>query len=241
MSWSKLERSMPLPENKAKGYTLIELLVVIAIIGFISTLSYPSFTSWLGTRNTNDAVTKIESAFRSISTQIQRGVYPFGQVHIKNTDNEMIITTRGMGQENFNQNRTTLNCSLDPAYWDNASINYYENEYASINLNPKSGTPPGEGAICFSKDGTYYSGSGGFASAGVPPVVDSALFVCSRKEALRLGASIICQVKVEDADELNPLVVPHFKNSKNFYNISWSIFGSIVAEKWNGSEWIERQ
>lgn len=57
-------------EKKAKGFTILELLVVLAIIGFLSSLSYPSFSSWIASRNTNDAVTKIESAFRSITTQI---------------------------------------------------------------------------------------------------------------------------------------------------------------------------
>ena len=119
MNWSRVERSMLGLEKKAKGFTLIELLVVIAIIGFISSLSYPSFSSWIETRNTNDAVTKVETAFRSITTQIQRGVYPFVQIHVENSKDKIIIVTRGMGQENFNQNRSTLNCSLDENYWDN--------------------------------------------------------------------------------------------------------------------------
>ena len=91
MNWSRVERSMLGPEKKAKGFTLIELLVVIAIIGFISSLSYPSFSSWIETRNTNDAVTKVETAFRSITTQIQRGVYPFVQIHVENFNDKIII------------------------------------------------------------------------------------------------------------------------------------------------------
>jgi len=37
--------------------------------------------------------------------------------------------------------------------------------------------------------------------------------------------------------------VPEYTVSKNFYNISWSIFGNIVTEKWDRNEglWIERQ
>ena len=245
MSWSKLERSMPLPENKAKGFTLIELLVVIAIIGFISSLSYPSFSSWIETRNTNDAVTKIETAFRSITTQIQRGVYPFVQIHVENFNDKIIIVTRGMGQENFNQNRSTLNCSLDENYWDNKSINYFESEDATVNLNPAAGGVPAVGAICFSKDGTYYSGAGDFAVGGV----DSTVFICSRKEAWKLnkGTTVACEALVDDKIPDNPRVIPKYTDSKNFYNISWSIFGNIITEKWDRNannkdgSWIERQ
>ena len=241
MNWSKLERSMPLPENKAKGFTLIELLVVIAIIGFISSLSYPGFSSWIETRNTNDAATKIETAFRSITTQIQRGVYPFVQIHFENSNDKIIIVTRGMGQENFNQNRPTLNCSLDETYWDNKSINYFESEDATVNLNPGAGGVPAVGAICFSKDGTYYSGAGDFAVGGV----DSIVFICSRKEALKLNndSTFACEALVDDKIPDNPRVIPKYTDSKNFYNISWSIFGNIVTEKWDKNEgrWIERQ
>ena len=245
MNWSKTERSMQEPEKKVKGFTLIELLVVIAIIGFISSLSYPSFSSWIENRNTNDVVTKIETAFRSITTQIQRGVYPFVQIHFENSNDKIIIVTRGMGQENFNQNRPTLNCSLDETYWDNKSINYFESEDATVNLNPGAGGVPAVGAICFSKDGTYYSGAGDFAVGGV----DSIVFICSRKEALKLNndSTFACEALVDDKIPDNPRVIPKYTDSKNFYNISWSIFGNIITEKWDRNannkdgSWIERQ
>ena len=234
-------------EKKVKGFTLIELLVVIAIILFISSLSYPSFSSWIANRNTNDAVIKIESAFRSITTQIQRGVYPFGQIQIQNTADKIVIVTKGMGQETFAQERSDSSsviqseltrCSLEADYWDNNSINFFESEYASVNLNPGSATDIG--AICFSKDGNYYSGAGEFIASGS---VDSVLSICSRREALKLGDAIFCKAEVDDADKLNPVVIPLYTNSKNFYNISWSIFGNIVTEKWNKEEgiWIEKQ
>jgi len=240
MNWSRVERSMLGPEKKAKGFTLIELLIVIAIIGFISSLSYPSFSSWIENRNTSDAVTKIQTAFRSITTQIQRGVYPFVQIHVENSNDKIIIVTRGMGQENFNQNRSTLRCSLDENYWDGKSINYFESEDASVNLEPGSDTASAVGAICFSKDGNHYSGAGEFVTSGS---VDTALFICSRKEALKLGDSVVCRAEVDDTDEFNPVVNPLYANSKYFYNISWSIFGNIVTEKWdeNNRLWIERQ
>ena len=236
-------------EKKTKGFTLLELLVVLAIIFFITSLSYPSFSSWIATRNTNDAVTKIESAFRSIATQIQRGVYTFGQIQIQNKKDKIIIVTKGIGQETFNQKRLTpgdiihselQRCSLKEEDWDNNSISYYESEYASVNLDPDSSLDTG--AICFSKDGNFYSGAGGFITSGS---VDAALFICSRKEALKFG-KVYCQVVVSDIEELNPVVEPKFTKSKNFYNISWSIFGSIVTEKWSKKEgevgkWIERQ
>ena len=150
-----------------------------------------------------------------------------------------------MGQENFNQNRPTLNCSLDETYWDNKSINYFESEDATVNLNPAAGGVPAVGAICFSKDGTYYSGGGDFAVGGV----DSTVFICSRKEALKLNkaTTVACEALVDDKIPDNPRVVPKYTNSKNFYNISWSIFGNIITEKWDRNannkdgSWIERQ
>ena len=111
------------------------LLVVIAIVIFISSLSYPSFSSWLAARNTNDAVIKIESAFRSITTQVQRGVYPFGQIQIQNTADKIVIVTKGMGQETFGQERSNTDsfiqneltrCSHSVDHWDNNSINFFE-------------------------------------------------------------------------------------------------------------------
>ena len=236
-------------EKKVKGFTLIELLVVIAIIGFLSSMAYPSFSSWMADRKTNDAVAKIESAFRSITTQIQRGVYPFGQIQIQNTADKIVIVTKGMGQETFAQERSnpsssiqseSTRCEISVDYWDNNSINFFESEYASVNLEPGSATDIG--AICFSKDGTFYSGAGGFLTSGS---VDTALFICSRNEAMRLSkdVSAACRVEVDDVDELNPIVKPLNTDSKNFYNISWSIFGNIVTEKWSRKEgkWIERQ
>ena len=236
-------------EKSARGFTLLELLVVIAIIGLLSSLSYPSFSSWMADRKTSNAVTKIESAFRSITTQIQRGVYPFGQIQIQNTADKIVIVTKGMGQETFAQERSnssssiqseSTRCEISVDYWDNNSINFFESEYASVNLEPGSATDIG--AICFSKDGNFYSGAGGFITSGS---VDAALFICSRKEALKFG-KVYCQVVVSDIEELNPVVEPKFTKSKNFYNISWSIFGSIVTEKWSKKEgevgkWIERQ
>ena len=126
-------------EKSARGFTLLELLVVIAIIGLLSSLSYPSFSSWMADRKTSNAVTKIESAFRSINTQVQRGVYPFGQIQIQNFEDKMVIVTKGMGQEKFSQERSNPasviqnemeRCSMAEDYWDNNSINYYEMDNA---------------------------------------------------------------------------------------------------------------
>jgi prepilin-type N-terminal cleavage/methylation domain-containing protein len=232
------------PEKKTKGFSLIELLVVIALFGILASVAYPSFSSWMATRNTNDAVTKMESAFKSITTQIQRGVYPFGQVHVSNGQDEVVIVTRGMGQENFNQRRLTLNCSEDEGAWDASNINYFKSEYATVNLAPGGEEDaPTTGAICFSKDGKYYSGAGEFAASGS---VDTVIFICSRPEAIEFsdGNSPFCQVEIDDTDEFNPVVKPLYVDSKNFYSISWSIFGTIVTEKWSskdGGKWIERQ
>ena len=118
MNWSRVERSMLGLEKKAKGFTLIELLVVIAIIGFISSLSYPSFSSWIETRNTNDAVTKIETAFRSITTQIQRGVYPFVQIHFENSNDKIIIVPEYTVSKNFYNISWSIFGNIVTEKWD---------------------------------------------------------------------------------------------------------------------------
>ena len=243
-------------EKKTNGFSLLELLVVIAIIGVISSIAYPSFKTWIKARKASAAAVKIEDLFRTINTQVQRGSYPFVQIHVEHLNDNpdkypkgyIKITTKGMGQETLATKRSNAEdawntkpnerCKISDDYWDNNHINSYINEDVAVNFNLDK-----DAAVCFSKDGSFYSGAGEFYSAteGVEPSIDSTLYICLRNEMLKYNEMARCGIIVGGTD-FEPVVKPENSEATNFYNITWSIFGNIVAEKWSAKEekWIEQ-
>jgi prepilin-type N-terminal cleavage/methylation domain-containing protein len=220
---------MQVQEKNIKGFNLIELLVVIAIISVISAAAYPNFSSWKKAREVRGAAVKIKSLFTNINSQVQRGLYGFVQVEVKaTTDGEVVVISKGMKLSNivkkindstddWNTDQT-LRCALVQDWDDEGNksnkleVNSLKFDDIAVNFEKKSG------AVCFSKDGSWYSTAEEFDSSG-------AFYICEGKE-------IKCDVK----DNGDPNDLDH----DNLFALNWSRFGNITLEKWSKSksEWI---
>jgi len=247
-------------EKNIKGFNILELMVVIAIIGLISALSFPNIASWTKERETRNAAQKIKTLMTNINSQVQRGKYGFVQVFVQDltvgtgseTKQVVIVKSKGMkmntlmtmvndGDHEWNDdNGNTKWCDADETntdYWDDkgsedgivSEVGYFKFEDIAVNFRNKIG------AICFSTEGTWYSGAEEFISesgADSEVSVDSLFFLCVRKEV-----TSVCDIgQTEDA-------IPSAatkENNQPIFAVSWSRFGNITLEKWSNSEndWI---
>ena len=219
-------------EKKTKGFTLLELLVVIAILGILSATAYPNLSSWIKERKVRQAAEKIKNLISSINTQVQRGSYEFVQVRIIEDGSEIKIFTSGIGMNSLaakkkdpdnDFNTKNTRCNINNDYWDDlgsdggspGGVGQFISKDITINF--VSGT----NAVCFSKDGSYYSESG----------ISSPINICLRtKEVFR------CSVKANGDPDIDLLT-----NIENYiYRINWSRFGSVTTDKWNNknAKWI---
>jgi len=224
-------------EKNIKGFNIIELLIVIVIISVVSAAAYPNFSSWRKERALRGAAEEIKNLFTNISSQVQRGLYAFVQVDIIEETKEdatttLTITSKGMRMDtlmataraipdfttNMDErcNPTTLtwddeggpdNTKLEVAQliYDNVTINFDDLEL--------------RGTVCFSKDGTYYSSTGGL-------VTDPFFYICRRSPAIARCDVSGAGVPNEELD--------------NVFAINWSRFGNITLEKWSEAqeEWV---
>ena len=211
-------------EKKTKGFTLLELLVVIAILGILSATVYPNFSSWIKDRKVRQATEKIKNLISNINTQVQSGSYEFVQVRFIE-DGSVTIFTSGIGMnslaskkkdpdDDFNDKNTR--CNINDSYWDDlgsdgespGGVGLFMSDEIVINFDSETA------AVCFSKDGSYYSKSG----------IESPLNIC-----LRTNTVIKCSVKPggEDPDMGQVGDVKEY-----IYRVRWTRFGSVSMDKW---------
>ena len=138
-----------------KGFTILELLVVITIVAVISAVGYPNFMDWRKDRVVRAAAEKVATMLTGISTQAQKGYFPFVQFQVVPGNSNVVFTSKGMTQDTMsiklNQASTkSLDCTIvNSGYWDNHLVDTYTAE-VGVNIS-------GSGAVCFSKDGSYFS------------------------------------------------------------------------------------
>ena len=220
-------------EKKTKGFTILELIVVIAILGILSAAVYPNFSSWIKAREVKQEAIKIKNLISSINTQVQRGSYEFVQVRFIE-DGSVKIFTSGIGTISLalekklptptgRFNDPDKRCNVDDSYWDDVGgnpdasggVRHFTSKDIVVNF--VSDTY----AVCFSKDGSYYSESG----------LSSPLHVCLRtREVFRCSAK-------SDGDPDTDLL----DGVENYiYRIKWSRFGNVTMDKWNNEndKWI---
>ena len=161
---------MRAPEKNIRGFNLLELLVVVVIVSVISAVAYPNFSDWKKEREVRGAAVKIKNLFTNINSQVQRGLYAFVQVEVKENDDDLTVISKGMNMNTLMaqirgpDNWTTdmeIRCNPDQT-WDDEGSTSNRLEVAqlifddiAINFNTQL-----TGTVCFSKDGTWYSSAG---------------------------------------------------------------------------------
>ena len=232
---------MQAQEKNIRGFNILELLIVIVIIGLLSAVAYPNFSSWKKERETRTAAVKIKSLIIGITAQVQRGLFGYVQVLVKEDGGTITVTSKGMNMDSLGekiQDGTNVwnadassRCDVDSdTYWDeDGSISdKLEVQHLEFDDDILISFTSGVGAVCFSKDGTWYGASGNFASeTGGDISVDGSFFICSRTSSLSK-----CDVKETDGE-------PNIDHD-NLFAITWSRFGNVTLDKWSvrQDDWV---
>ena len=232
---------MQAQEKNIRGFNILELLIVIVIIGLLSAVAYPNFSSWKKERETRTAAVKIKSLIIGITAQVRRGLFGYAQVLVKEDDGTITVTSKGMnmnslaakiqdGTDIWNSDANSRCDTEDDNYWDEdgSTSDKLEVQHLEFDDDILISFAKGVGAVCFSKDGTWYSGGGNFISeSGGETSVDDVFFICSRESSLTK-----CDVSEVDG---TPEV-----DHENLFSVQWSRFGNVTLEKWSQrqEDWI---
>ena len=204
-----------------KGFTTLEVIVVLCIVGIISAISYPALDNWNKGREVKADMLKAVGIFDNINSQVQRGLYSFVQVLIISSDNKLEIISRGMsadtlGDQISNDNFRVAANRCDPEnddIWDDDGRTTQRPEVGRVEFKNITTDFTGNEAVCFSKDGRWYSTSDHFVGIN----------------SLELnGEGGFCDDHLDPEDEKAVEIGPQCE-----YRIAWSRFGNIKLEKWN--------
>ena len=223
---------MRVQEKNIKGFNILELLVVIVIISVVSAAAYPNFSSWRKERELRGAAEEIKNLFSNISSQVQRGLYAFVQVDVKEdaTDKTLTITSKGMHMDTLMATARTEDWTTDMKIrcnhtqtWDdeggpdNKKLEVAQLIYDNVAINFSA--PKTDGTVCFSKDGTYYSAAGELET-------DPFFYICRRSSTNKRCDVSDTGVPDEELDDV--------------FAINWSRFGNITLEKWSKTkeDWV---
>ena len=204
-----------------KGFSILEVIVVLCIVGIISAISYPALDSWNKGREVKADMLKAVGIFDNINSQVQRGLYSFVQVLIISSENKLEIISRGMsadtlGDQISNDNFRVAANRCDPEnddIWDDDGRTTQRPEVGRVEFKNITTDFTGNEAVCFSKDGRWYSTSDHFVGTN----------------SLELnGEGGFCDDHLDPDDEKAVEIGPQCE-----YRIAWSRFGNIKLEKWN--------
>ena len=204
-----------------KGFTTLEVIVVLCIVGIISAISYPALDSWNKGREVKADMLKAVGIFDNINSQVQRGLYSFVQILIISSDNKLEIISRGMsadtlGDQISNDNFRVAANRCDPEnddIWDDDGRTTQRPEVGRVEFKNITTDFTGNEAVCFSKDGRWYSTSDHFVGIN----------------SLELnGEGGFCDDHLDPEDVKAVEIGPQCE-----YRIAWSRFGNIKLEKWN--------
>ena len=218
--------------KKVKGFTILEVIIVLTLVGIISAIGIPNFNSWNKDRVVRAEAERVRDIVTSITSQVQRGLYGFGQFQVEVSGRNVSFSTNGMLMANIatrvfvGMPELCQSGDLAEDYWDhfgadrqNAEVRFYQSN----------------AVVCFSKDGSLFSGGLDF---GDNMNVVETIFICSRNTET-------CEDPEADDIELTGTEVggdqpEEVKDSGVIYVVSWSRFGNVKLEKWNSnsSQWI---
>ena len=226
---------MQVQEKNNKGFSVIEVIVVLAIIAIISTVAYPNISHWNKARQINNSAIKIKTLFTNINSQVQRGNYGFVQVYINSIDTRVDVFSKGMKTSTLAQKingdtqfkNISQRCNTDDNdYWDDDGEIHRNPEVSKLELDKIATSFTGVGAVCFSKDGQWYSASKNLINGNAPI---TSIYICEKE--------LVSCVKRNDD---NKLVIDD--EVEYLYAVSWSRFGNIKLEKYNldNDVWINQ-
>ncbi len=207
--------------KKIKGFSLLEVLVVLAIVGIISAIAIPNFSSMSKDRKVRIEAERIKDLIVGINSQVQRGSYGFGQFVVETEDSgKLSFSTNGMLTTKLAQNigvpgwhSSSTRCEVEESSSNkfdhygksgtNPEVRHFETDEVNISIS--------NGAVCFSKDGTYFSKSGDLDD-------ENLIYVCSK-----------------NIDSCPDYPLPTDPKRKNYiiFEINWTRFGNVKLEKYN--------
>tara|TARA_Y100001936_G_scaffold172689_1_gene169122 strand:- start:1004 stop:1717 length:714 start_codon:yes stop_codon:yes gene_type:complete len=230
--------------KKIKGFTILEVVIVLSLVGIISAIGIPKFNSWNKDRVVRAEAERVRDIVTSITSQVQRGLYGFGQFQVeKDKESNVSFSTNGMLMANiatrvFTGTELCRTGEEGVDYWDHFGVNKQNVEVRFYKTNEIK-VDVSNGVVCFSKDGSLFSGGIDFGDNA--DVVET-IFICSRDietcedpeldlantEDEELGGT---EEEQETEKDTNPPVI---------YVVSWSRFGNVKLEKWysKSSQWI---
>ena len=227
--------------KKVKGFTILEVIIVLSLVGIISAIGIPNFNSWNKDRVVRAEAERVRDIVTSITSQVQRGLYGFGQFQVDVTGANVSFSTNGMLMANIatrvfrDGTDVCLSGDLAEDYWDhfgtdrqNAEVRFYQTDEIKVDIT--------NGVVCFSKDGSLFSGGLDF---GDNAEVVETIFICSRDtetcedpegDDIELTDTEVGGAQPEEADDDDGVI----------YVVTWSRFGNVKLEKWNSnsSQWI---
>lgn len=246
---------MQVQEKKIKGFSLLELLVVLMIVGVVSAAAYPNFNEWRKEREVRGAAIKIKNLFNGITTQVQRGLYGFAQVEVSPLPDQVKLISRGMLMSNMAQRMSgssddwkskSTRCKLDAGepegeaaegeepeiYWDEDGENDNKPEVGFLEIDNIAVSVLTQSAVCFSKDGTWFSGTGGFINGSD---IITSMYICSKVHENCVPDFTVTK-ETAKTDESKKIL----EKMNLFYALGWSRFGNIKLEKWSSrkGEWV---
>ena len=216
-------------EKNNKGFSILELIVVVTIIGIISAVAYPNISHWNKARQIENSAIQIKTLFTNINSQVQRGNYGFVQVYINSTGTKVDVISKGMktstlaqkinGDSNFKTISKRCNTD-DNDYWDDDGNIDRKPEVIKIELDKIATTFIGVGAVCFSKDGQWYSASKNLINGNVPI---TSIYICEKELESCVTENAKGEIVIDDEVEY-------------LYAVSWSRFGNITLYKYDSTE-----
>tara|TARA_B100000513_G_scaffold15539_1_gene6210 strand:- start:1248 stop:1928 length:681 start_codon:yes stop_codon:yes gene_type:complete len=219
--------------KKIKGFTILEVIIVLSLVGIISAIGIPNFNSWNKSRIVKGEAERVRDLVTSINSQVQRGLYGFGQFEVDVSDEVIIFSTQGILMGNMvtkvlTEAQKCKTTQEGPDYWDHfggagiSEVRFHESFDIKVDVSDRV-------AVCFSKDGSLFgftdeSNTGDDDDASEEGFLFENIFICSRDIET-------CQ-NPEEAEEPS--------DGGIIYVVSWSRFGNVKLEKWNGvsEEWI---
>ena len=221
-------------QQDIKGFTILELLVVVVIVAVVSAVGYPNFLEWQKDRAIRAAAEKVVTMLTGISTQAQRGAYPFVQFEVTPSAKSVQFKSKGMLQDTMNSklnqsNTKILDCTIvNSGYWDNHTVDAYTKE---VGVHIGTGSAD-NGAVCFSRDGSFYGEKNKLNNLTNSNQINLNLEGRNTNNYL-----IICPASSSGGSMLVGGGSNSCGSSKPQYLVEWSRFGNIKKFKWSGSAW----